>query len=56
MFTLDVGTKLNIDLWINDVNVSTVVVTRFQNRGNGIQFTNLTAEEQARLKQFLRAG
>jgi hypothetical protein len=55
MFTLEVGTKLNVDLWMNDVKLSTggIVVTRFHNRGNGIQFTKLAAEDQARLKQFL---
>ena len=55
MFTLDIGTKLNIGLWINDVKVSAegIVVTRFRNLGNGIQFTKLAAEDQARLKQFL---
>jgi hypothetical protein len=56
MFTLDIGTKLNIALWINDIKVSAegIVVTRLRNLGNGIQFTKLAAEDQARLKQFLK--
>jgi PilZ domain-containing protein len=56
MFTLDIGTKLNIGLWINDIKVSAegIVVTRLRNLGNGIQFTKLAAEDQARLKQFLK--
>jgi len=39
MFTLEVGTKLKIVLWINDVMVSTggVVVTRDLQVGNGIE-------------------
>jgi hypothetical protein len=47
MFTLDIGTKLNIGLWINDIKVSAegIVVTRLRNLGNGIQFTKLAAED-----------
>jgi hypothetical protein len=58
VFTLDIGMKLNIDLWIDDVKVSTegIVVARLRNRGNGIQFTKLAAEDRARLKQFLTAA
>src|SRR5882762_3943954 len=58
VFTLDIGMKLNIDLWIDDVKVSTegIVVTRLRNLGNGIQFTKLAAEDHARLKQFLTAA
>ncbi len=58
MFTLDIGTKLTIELWVNDVKVSTegIVVTRLRNLGNGIQFTKLAAEDRARLKQFLTAA
>ena len=55
MFTLEVGTKLKIVLWINDVKVSTggVVVTRDLQVGNGIEFTDMTPEDQERLKHFL---
>jgi hypothetical protein len=58
MFTLEIGTKLKIELWINDVKVSTegIVVTRLRNLGDGIQFTKLAAEDHARLKQFLTAA
>jgi c-di-GMP-binding flagellar brake protein YcgR len=57
MFTLEVGTKLKIVLWINDVKVSTggVVVTRDLQVGNGIEFTDMTPEDQERLKYFLTA-
>src|ERR1700737_3521511 len=43
MFTLEIGTKLNIVFWINDVKVSTggVVVTRDIQVGNGIEFTDM---------------
>jgi hypothetical protein len=55
MFTLEVGTKLKLVLWINDVKVSTggVVVTRDLQVGNGIDFTDMTPEDRLRLEQFL---
>jgi c-di-GMP-binding flagellar brake protein YcgR len=55
MFTLEVGTKLKIVLWINDVKVSTggVVVTRDLQVGNGIEFTDMAPEDRERLKHFL---
>ena len=58
MFTLEVGTKLQIVLWINDVKVSTrgVVVTRDLQVGNGIEFIDITTEDRLSLKQFLTAA
>jgi PilZ domain len=55
MFTLEVGTKLTIVLWINDVKVSTggIVVTRDLQVGNGIEFTDMAPEDRERLKHFL---
>jgi c-di-GMP-binding flagellar brake protein YcgR len=57
MFTLEVGTKLKIVLWINDVKVSTggVVVTRDLQVGNGIEFTDIAPEDRESLKHFLTA-
>ena len=57
MFTLEVGTKLKIAVWINDVKVSTfgVVVTRDLHVGNGIKFTDMAPEDRERLKHFLTA-
>ena len=57
MFTLEVGTKLKIVLWIDDVKVSTggVVVTRDLQVGNGIEFTDMAPADRARLKHFLTA-
>jgi c-di-GMP-binding flagellar brake protein YcgR len=57
MFTLEVGTKLKIVLWINDVKLSTggIVVTRDLQVGNGIEFTDMAPEERERLKHFLTA-
>jgi c-di-GMP-binding flagellar brake protein YcgR len=55
MFTLEVGTKLKIVLWLNDVQVSTggLVVTRDLQVGNGIKFIDLATEERLTLKRFL---
>src|SRR5216683_3846347 len=57
MFTLEVGTKLKIVLWLNDVQVSTggIVVTRDLQVGNGIEFTDMAPEDRERLKHFLTA-
>ena len=55
MFTLPVGTKLKLALWLDDVklNVDGVIVTRDVQVGNGIQFTSMSAEDSARLQQYL---
>jgi len=55
MFTLEVGTKLKIVLWIDDVKVSTggIVMTRDLQVGNGIEFTDMAPEDRATLKHFL---
>jgi hypothetical protein len=57
MFTLEIGAKLKIVLWIDDVKVSTggVVVTRDLQVGNGIEFTDMAPEDRERLKHFLTA-
>ncbi|HXW92767.1 MAG TPA: PilZ domain-containing protein [Terriglobales bacterium] len=55
MFTLEVGTKIKLTLWLQEakVDVEGTVVTRDLQVGNGIQFTNMSAEDSARLKHFL---
>jgi len=55
MFTLEVGTKLKIVLWLNDVQVSTggIVVTRDLQVGNGIKFIDMATEDGLRLRRFL---
>jgi hypothetical protein len=56
MFTLEVGTKLNVVLWIDDVKVSIggVVVTRDLQVGNGIEFIDMAPEDRATIEHFLR--
>src|SRR5579864_8387942 len=57
MFTLEVGTRLKIVLWIVGVKLSTggVVVTRHLQVGNGIEFTDMAPEDRLKLKRFLDA-
>lgn len=55
MFTLEIGTKLKLTLHLNGAKVVAkgVVVTRDIQVGNGIQFTNMTAEDMSTLRKFL---
>src|SRR5216684_6818254 len=55
MFTLEVGAKLKIGLWIKGVKLNTegVVITRDPQVGNGIQFIGMAAQDRATLWQFL---
>jgi c-di-GMP-binding flagellar brake protein YcgR len=57
IFTLEVGTKVNLTLRIGDAKVNTegIVVTRDLQIGNGIRFTDMGAEDKIRLKNFLAA-
>ena len=53
--TLDVGTRLDIVLWLDGQKVSTrgVVVTRHPQFGNGIEFVGMFSESFRRLHAFL---
>jgi c-di-GMP-binding flagellar brake protein YcgR len=55
MFTLEVGTKVKLTLLVDNgkVNVDGIVVSRDLQVGNGIQFTDMAAEDNARLRRFL---
>lgn len=56
-FTLAVGTKLDIVLWLDDQKVSSraVVVTCHPQFGNGISFLSVSRENEAKLRFFLDA-
>jgi len=55
MFTLEVGTKVYLTIFISDatVNVEGIVVTRDLQVGNGVKFTAMSVEDNAKLKYFL---
>jgi hypothetical protein len=56
-FTLPVGTRLDLILWIEDERLATkgVVVTHHPQFGNGIEFLDMSQEDQAKLTHFLKS-
>jgi len=56
-FTLPVGTKLDLILWVEDERLATkgVVVTHHPQFGNGIEFLDMSQEDQAKLAHFLKS-
>jgi|SRR5882757_8081079 len=53
--TLDIGTRLDIVIWLNQqkLTVRGVVVTRHAQFGNGISFLSVSHENENRLRSFL---
>jgi len=56
MFTLDVGTKVAIVLWLEDQKVTAkgVIATRYPQVGNGIDILEMSSEDRQKLESFLR--
>jgi c-di-GMP-binding flagellar brake protein YcgR len=56
-FTLAVGTKLDLVLWVEDHRLPAkgVVVTHHPQFGNGIEFVEISQEDQAKLARFLKS-
>jgi hypothetical protein len=54
-FTLPVGSKLDLVLWIDDQRLATaaVVVTHHPQFGNGMEFRNMSEGDQGKLAYFL---
>lgn len=55
--TLEVGTRLDIVLWLDGEKLNTrgVIVTRHPQFGNGIEFVGMFSESYERLRSFLDA-
>lgn len=55
MFTLDVGTKLDLILWLDGLKVPVkgVIATRYPQVGNGIDFVEIASDDRHRLEKFL---
>lgn len=55
MFTLEVGTKLDMVMWLDDERVSAtgVIATRYPQVGNGIDIVEMSAADHAKLASFL---
>ena len=58
LFTLEVGTQLDITLRLGDATVVAVgeVVTCDRTVGNGIRFTRILPDDKAELDRFLQAA
>lgn len=56
-FTLPVGTKLDLVLWVEEDRLPTqgIVVTHHPQFGNGIEFLDISREDQGKLAHFLRS-
>lgn len=56
-FTLPVGTKLELVLWVGDQRLPTkgIVVTHHPQFGNGIEFLDISQEDQGKLGHFLKS-
>jgi len=55
MFTFDVGTKLGLVFSLNEDRISAqgVVVNRYPQVGNGIDFAEISTADRAKLSDFL---
>jgi c-di-GMP-binding flagellar brake protein YcgR len=55
MFTMDVGTKLQITFSLNEVKTSAVgiIATKYPQVGNGIDFVNMAPEDRLKLHAFI---
>jgi len=57
MFTLDVGTPLEIVMWVDGQKIMAkgVVATKYPQVGNGIDLKEMKAEDRGKLEAFLKA-
>jgi hypothetical protein len=55
-FTLPVGTKLDVMLWVEDERLpgKGIVVTHHPQFGNGIEFLEISAQDKDKLAHFLK--
>lgn len=55
-FTMPVGTKLDLVLWVEEHRLPTkgVVVTHHPQFGNGIEFVDLSQEDRGKLAHFIK--
>lgn len=55
MFTLEVGTKVEMTLWLNEEPIVTkaVVATKYPQLGNGFNFIDISAADLLKLGAFI---
>ena len=56
MFTMALGEKAFLTLWLNEQSIRTtaVVATRHPQVGNGFEFIDMLPEDRLRLSEFIR--
>ena len=54
-FTQDVSQEVEVVLWVGDnkIRAQGVVVSSHPSVGNGLKFTKMTPQDQARLKEYI---
>jgi PilZ domain len=54
-FTQDVSQEVEVVLWIGDnkIRAQGVIVSSHPSVGNGLKFTRMTQEDQARLREYI---
>ena len=55
MFTMDVGTNIDLVFSINDerIRIKAVVATKYPQVGNGIDFVEVSPEDRLKLSKFI---
>lgn len=55
MFTLEIGAKVSLTLWLGDepVHTSAVVATRYPQLGNGFDFIDMSPQDRMKLYGFI---
>ena len=55
MFTIDVGTKIDLVFSVNDerIRIKGVVATKYPQVGNGIDFVEIGPEDRLKLTKFI---
>ena len=55
MFTLDIGTKLEVVLWIKEEKIPAtgIVATKYPQVGNGIDFVEMSPHDRLKLSAFI---
>ena len=55
MFTLDVGTRVFLTLWLKEqaIRTTAIVATRHPQVGNGFQFIDISPEDRPKLNEFI---
>jgi c-di-GMP-binding flagellar brake protein YcgR len=54
-FTQDISQEVEVVLWVgeNKIRAQGVIVSSHPSVGNGLKFTRMTPEDQARLKEYI---